>query len=267
MKKRLISIAIMLSIVIPLLIIRGKVFAVAVGLIGLVIYKEIMDLKKEDERGLPLLASIAGLISFLLIIYSNYDGVNLLFGLSYSKLAISLLIVLIPVIFIADFKKYSPMRAMSLWGLILLVGLGLNLLICLVNYNINYFLYIISITIFTDTFAFIVGMLIGKHKCAKLISPNKSWEGCIGGSIFGTAIAVMVYLMVVRGPANLFALIGITFLLSIIAQIGDLFFSSIKRAYKIKDFSNLIPGHGGMLDRLDSLIFEVIAYVIFMSYL
>ena len=66
---------------------------------------------------------------------------------------------------------------------------------------------------------------------------------------------------------SIYLLIGVTLFLSIIGQIGDLFFSSVKRHYKIKDFSNLIPGHGGILDRLDSIIFVVLAFVLFIEIL
>ena len=109
----------------------------------------------------------------------------------------------------------------------------------------------------TDIFAYIVGKNMGKHKFSK-ISPNKSIEGCIGG-ILGTIIITLIYTCIINNCLNfninyLFISI-IAFILSIIGQIGDFSASSIKRYVGIKDFSNLLPGHGGMLDRIDSLIF------------
>ena len=117
----------------------------------------------------------------------------------------------------------------------------------------------------TDTFALFGGKLFGKHKLCPNISPKKTIEGSIVGLIFGTIIPVIFLSLTCTLNINLFYLIVITLFLSIIGQLGDLFFSSIKRSFCVKDFSNLIPGHGGILDRLDSLIFINITYILFMS--
>lgn len=118
----------------------------------------------------------------------------------------------------------------------------------------------------TDIFAFFVGLLIGKHKFSK-VSPKKSIEGCIAGTI-GAVLLVLLYTYIVNTFFGMnysylyFA--GIGLILSLIGQIGDFAASSIKRFVDIKDFSNLIPGHGGMLDRIDSLIFLApFAYALF----
>lgn len=118
----------------------------------------------------------------------------------------------------------------------------------------------------TDICAFFVGMKFGKHKFSK-ISPKKSIEGCIAGTI-GAIILMLIYTYIVNtffGMNYSYIVIsGIGLILSLIGQIGDFAASSIKRYVDIKDFSNLIPGHGGMLDRIDSLIFLApFAYVFF----
>ena len=118
----------------------------------------------------------------------------------------------------------------------------------------------------TDIFAFFIGLLIGKHKFSK-VSPKKSIEGCIAGAI-GAVLLFVVYTYIVNTFFGMnysylyFA--GIGLILSLIGQIGDFAASSIKRFVDIKDYSNLIPGHGGMLDRIDSLIFLApFAYALF----
>lgn len=109
----------------------------------------------------------------------------------------------------------------------------------------------------TDIFAYVFGKLIGKHKFSK-ISPNKTIEGCIGGTI-GAVALILIYTIVLNNVCGMninYLLIGaIGLILSILSQMGDFAASSIKRFTGIKDYSNLIPGHGGMLDRIDSIIF------------
>ena len=109
----------------------------------------------------------------------------------------------------------------------------------------------------TDTFAYLIGMRFGKHKLSK-ISPKKSIEGAIGG-VIGATVIVLLYTIIMNNLYNLgFSYLYVTIttiILSIIGQIGDFAASSIKRYVDVKDYSNLIPGHGGMLDRIDSLMF------------
>ena len=118
----------------------------------------------------------------------------------------------------------------------------------------------------TDTFAYLIGKRFGKHKLSQ-ISPKKSVEGAIAGTV-SAVIIVILYTAVMNKLYNLqYSYIYVTIstvILSIIGQIGDFAASSIKRYVDVKDYSNLIPGHGGMLDRIDSLMFLApFAYVIF----
>ena len=109
----------------------------------------------------------------------------------------------------------------------------------------------------TYTFSYCIGRNFGKHKFSK-ISPNKSIEGCIAGTV-GSVLIAIVYTTICNNVWNMninYLLISIiAVVLSLVSQIGDFAASSIKRYTGIKDFSNLIPGHGGMLDRIDSVIF------------
>ena len=127
--------------------------------------------------------------------------------------------------------------------------------------------YILFIAWGTDTFAYFVGIKFGKHKLTE-ISPKKSIEGSIGG-IIGALIITLIYTMVVNHYTdmniNYWYIAIIAVMLSILSQIGDLAGSSIKRYVKTKDFGELIPGHGGIIDRIDSIIFIApFAYLLLM---
>lgn len=114
----------------------------------------------------------------------------------------------------------------------------------------------------TDTGAYFAGTLLGRHKLAEHISPKKTIEGAIGGLILSTIGAILYIIILVRilagGMANTEALIKfafIGFVGSVIAQLGDLVASVIKRDFDKKDYGTILPGHGGFLDRFDSVIF------------
>ena len=123
----------------------------------------------------------------------------------------------------------------------------------------------------SDTCAYCTGMLIGKHKLPSPLSPKKTIEGCIGG-VVGAALIGFIYGMVfkdsiteISSPQVVFAIVGAVG--SIIAQFGDLCASAIKRNHEIKDYGRLIPGHGGILDRFDSIIFTAPAVYVLLLFL
>lgn len=120
----------------------------------------------------------------------------------------------------------------------------------------------------SDSGAYFVGVLFGRHKLAPQISPKKSYEGCLGGFVFAIGF-MLIYGLVLRAldfsvSLPVFAVYG--FLGSLVTQIGDLTFSLIKRECEIKDFGTLLPGHGGVLDRLDGLMFAIPLMYILLTY-
>ncbi len=130
-------------------------------------------------------------------------------------------------------------------------------------------LYIAIACYGTDAFAYFTGVKFGKHKMIPRISPNKTWEGAIGGYVAGLILSLIFGLSLLNFealPSHLIIFLSIT--LPIIAQLGDLSFSAIKRHYKLKDFGTIFPGHGGVLDRIDSLLFCIIyTYAVLIIYL
>lgn len=133
------------------------------------------------------------------------------------------------------------------------ITIALSSIIFIRNNNFEYIWYIFIFAWATDTFAYFVGLTFGKHKLIPSVSPKKTVEGAIGG-ILGSVIISSSYAYFTH-PDNLFIVIFASILGSIVSQMGDLFASSFKRKIGIKDYGNLIPGHGGMLDRIDSIIF------------
>ena len=111
----------------------------------------------------------------------------------------------------------------------------------------------------TDIFAMLGGKFFGKHKLCPKLSPKKTWEGSIIGLAGGVIISLIFYIIFI-GSINI-TVVMTSIILSIVGQMGDLVMSKVKREHDIKDFSNLIPGHGGILDRLDSVIFVFLTYM------
>ena len=114
-----------------------------------------------------------------------------------------------------------------------------------------------------DICAYFTGMTIGKHKLCPKISPNKTIEGAIGGIVGGTVFSIVMSILFNRFDI---ALIIVSIPLCILGIVGDLFASVIKRSVGVKDYSNLIPGHGGIMDRFDSVIMIVPLMYLLITY-
>lgn len=128
----------------------------------------------------------------------------------------------------------------------------------------KYIWLIFLIAFGTDTFAYFAGNLFGKHKLSPKISPNKTIEGSVGGIIGSLIITILYALYIDINP--LWKLVIMSILTSVISQLGDLVASKIKRMTGIKDFGKLMPGHGGVLDRFDSIILTAPVIYYFVRY-
>jgi phosphatidate cytidylyltransferase len=133
------------------------------------------------------------------------------------------------------------------------------------------FLLLLFFIVFAgDTFAFFVGSLFGKHRLAERISPKKSLEGALGGMLGAVLFSLIWYRAIYSGPHTFTALTLILFLalsVSLLAQLGDLFESVLKRSRAQKDSGTFLPGHGGILDRLDGLALSAPAFYFFVVYI
>lgn len=264
MKIRVFSAIILLLIYVPFLLVGGVAYAAIILVTGLLGVKEFID-ARENKKKLPTLPKILTYVITGVLILNNYTSSNLELVLDYRIFAFLIFATIIPIILEEDFKKYNIKDAFYLMGTAVFLGIAFNLAIIFRNHSILYLGYLVLITVVTDTFAYITGSFVGKTKLAKNISPKKTVEGLIGGTLMGTFIAMVYYIEFIN-PGIAIATIGIvTLSLSLFGQLGDLVFSAMKRYFNTKDFSNLIPGHGGILDRFDSLIFVLLATVLFLG--
>ena len=128
-------------------------------------------------------------------------------------------------------------------------------------------IYLFLVTMITDTFAYFIGIRFGKHRLAEHISPKKSIEGAIGGLVFGALAATFFAYYTNVFEFGFVWIVLLSSFLSAIAQVGDLIASKFKREADIKDYSNIFPGHGGILDRFDSSMFAAIFLMIVFIFL
>lgn len=132
--------------------------------------------------------------------------------------------------------------------------------------NTYHYAFLLALFVFiwvNDSFAYLTGSLFGKHRMFERISPKKSWEGFVGGALFTIAASVLFANFFTQLPV--WGWIGFAIILIIFGTLGDLVESLFKRTLNVKDSGNLLPGHGGILDRIDSVIFSIPALFIYIE--
>ncbi len=202
------------------------------------------------------------LVSTLIVISFYYEHFNFVLILYF--------VMFIFLIIVEVFKTEKHFEAISTWLLsVVYISTPFGLLSLLDSTKIlnqngaNYALICLVMVWVSDTFAFFGGKMFGKHKLAERISPKKTWEGSIFGFVF-TVIAGIIIWKFFYTNFTVFHWIAVSVIVGIFAQLGDLFESNLKRSVKVKDSSNLIPGHGGALDRFDSILFAIPALYIYL---
>ncbi|MFH5881542.1 MAG: phosphatidate cytidylyltransferase [Candidatus Izemoplasmataceae bacterium] len=267
MKTRVITGLVLACLLIPLLFVHRFVFFGVLGVFTLIASYEMFHMyqNKHVIKNAFMIYLGFGTLSLYGVILGTY----LNFFMVESLLIWLLLIVLIGLML----KVFSEAFTGEILGKFLLamlyVGLSFSALSMVRELGIYALLYLIILAMVTDMFAYFVGVKFGRHRLAPKISPKKSIEGSIGGSffgvLFGTIFALNFSVFQIETTWILILVAIFTGLfVSIIAQIGDLVASGFKREHDIKDFSQLFPGHGGVLDRFDSSSFAAIAFMIVM---
>ena len=266
MKQRIISAIIAGVILIPILLIGGFVYDIAAIILALLGLKEFLN-AREEKKELPIFINFISYIILVLLVVTGINKSNMIFTMDFKIISALIMVFLFPTVLYHDKKVYNIIDAFYLLGGVFFLGVSFSLLIIYRNISLLLLIYLFSITIITDTYAYLIGRLIGKHKLLESISPNKTLEGMLFGTIFGTIIGTVFYKLGIDMSANTVLVICMTCFLSIIGQFGDLVFSAIKRYYNKKDFSNIMPGHGGILDRFDSIIFVMLGFIFFIPFI
>ncbi len=249
MKTRIITAICILAIVIPSLLFGGVFLSLLVGFIVAMGGLEWMNLNAKEHKIPMILQVIAIVFCVASIIFSQYQTLIL---------AIALLLFLSIPVFNEQFHAKDSFNIMSY---LLMFHIIATAFLTIHQMNPNLIWFMIIATYGCDTGAYFSGRFFGKHKLNERISPKKTIEGSIGGCILGTVLA-SAFGMFTLSTYHVAFLVIASFLMTIFGQIGDLAFSAIKRNFNIKDYSNLLPGHGGVLDRIDSLVFNFLVLYI-----
>ncbi len=251
MKQRVITAIIFGAILILFTIVGGIPFIVLTYLFASIAVFELLKMRNVK------LLSFPGLLSYILLwvflLPSKYQYI--LNDLNVTKMEFTFLIVLLFLTYTVLTKNKFTFDDVAFSILsILYVGMGFYYFMETRDAGLVYIFYSLFIIWATDSGAYFTGRAIGKRKLWPEISPNKTIEGFIGGIISAVIVSIL-FGVFTEMNAPIIWLSIVTIFLSIFGQVGDLVESALKRHYEIKDSGHILPGHGGILDRFDSLLF------------
>ncbi len=273
MKTRIISAVIMIALVIGILFAGYKYNAnIIIDFISLLavaatyeILHHIVKTGSVFRKAVACVYAMAAFFSVSDVLYGAYDSLinnspidqkNISLSVSVFVLASVIYIVLITASLIYGKKEFDLKEILALIGTPFMYSAAFATLNCIITrpQGIYYLLLVINFSSVCDTGAYFTGVLFGKHKLCERVSPKKTVEGAVGGIVLSLVVTV-VLMKLFNVPANIFVMLGVTVVMCVVGMLGDLFASVIKRSVGVKDYSNLIPGHGGILDRFDSMLF------------
>lgn len=252
MKVRIITGVIAAALFLPIVWLGGSIFTALIYIMAAIGVYELLRMKD-----LPIF-SFAGAISLLLLFVLLLPSsiAETVFDITgHSKIEWVFVVVFLLLIYTVLVKNRFTFddAAFMLLGT-LYVGIGFHYFIETRDAGLGYLIFALVVVWTTDSGAYFTGRKIGKRKLWPEISPNKTVEGFIGGIVWAL-IAVFIMHFISPLTNSYLILIGITIAASIFGQLGDLVESAIKRHYNVKDSGKILPGHGGILDRFDSLLF------------
>ena len=247
-KTRLLSGIVLVIIALLTIMSGGYVLLLTLLCVSLIGMRELYNAMGVHKSGMDLL-ELAGYLGAVL-----YYGTVFLGFEKYGMMAVILSLVLLMFVYVFTYPKYQAEQVMSAFFGLVYVAVMLSFILLTRNLENGHLLVwlIFFCSWGCDTCAYCVGVLIGKHKMAPVLSPKKSIEGAVRG-VAGAAGLGAAYAAIIHAPVMEYAVICAVG--ALISMVGDLAASAIKRNRGIKDYGKLIPGHGGILDRFDSVIF------------
>ncbi|QPC46376.1 phosphatidate cytidylyltransferase [Mangrovibacillus cuniculi] len=253
MKQRIITAVIAAAIFLPIVVYGKAPFTAVIYLLATVGLYELLRMKRIPLLSIPGIISLVLLWIFLLPSqYSEYMG-----QLYVMKIELALFGVLLFLTYTVVTKNRFTFDDVAFATLgTLYVGIGFYYFIetRAADSGLEYLFFALFVVWATDSGAYFVGRAIGKRKLWPDISPNKTIEGFVGGIVCALIVGFL-FIQFSTIDAGIVQFIIVTIILSVFGQIGDLVESALKRHYDVKDSGNILPGHGGVLDRFDSLLF------------
>lgn len=256
MKTRIITAIVALAVFAAVLIAPPVVFTIALAAVIFFMLYECYSATKADTA-----TKAIGFVSAVLIMAALYGiSAALKYAFPLFAVAIVMIIVLYMILIVAEHGKNSYKEVLSNGFLTMYVVLSMGCAwLAKEVFGTAYMLLIFICAWSTDTFAYFTGKFLGKHKLIPHVSPNKTVEGSVGG-VVGTMILSVIYLCTLNKALSLdinwlISGLAVGFVSGVFSQIGDLTASAIKRDTGIKDFGWIFPGHGGFMDRFDSVMF------------
>lgn len=252
MKTRIITGVIAAALFIPFVVYGKLPFAILVYAIAAVGLYEILRMKGISIFSVP---GILGLLTTFAILMPAEWEEQVQEAISYSKfelLFIGAILLLVYSVLVKNKFTFDHVAFVVLSALY--VGVGFHYFIVTREAGVEYIIFALVVVWVTDSGAYFTGRAFGKHKLWPEISPNKTIEGFVGGIVLAV-IGVVIMQFIAPFDISWALLIIITIIASIFGQMGDLVESAIKRHYDVKDSGKILPGHGGILDRFDSLLF------------
>lgn len=252
MKQRIITAIIGIIIILPIILYGSWPFKVTIYLLATVALYELFRMFNATNY-IYFMINTFFLWAF---IYGQQTTAHAIVAENLFRLVIMYMVILL-LFMVLSKNKFTFDDASRLMLAALFIGFSFYYMIEIRTFGLHVFLFVLFVIWGTDSGAYFIGRSFGKRKLWPDISPNKTIGGAIGGLLFALITASAFYL-IYPFEQSFISISLIALVISVFGQLGDLVASAIKRHYQIKDFGNLFPGHGGVLDRLDSFIFVLL---------